>query len=59
MNGKQHAVLWLGLILILVRLMTTGQFSAIWQNVIANAGPVNVKPGKNTAHVPQYPIGVR
>ena len=30
MTGKQNAVMWLGLLLVTVRLFTTGQWSAIW-----------------------------
>lgn len=33
MNGKQHAVLWLGIILIGVRLFTTKQWSDIWGGI--------------------------
>jgi hypothetical protein len=32
-NGKQHAVLWLGLILIIVRLFTTEQWHDIWTSI--------------------------
>lgn len=35
MTGKQTAVLWSGLILIIVRLFTTGQWSALWSTVSA------------------------
>lgn len=34
MNGKQSAVLWLGLTLIVVRLFTTSQWKQIWTNTI-------------------------
>jgi hypothetical protein len=30
MSGSQHAVLWLGLSLIIVKLLTTGGWSAMW-----------------------------
>lgn len=33
MTGKQNAVMWLGFLLVLVRLFTTGQWSAIWSAV--------------------------
>ena len=35
MTGKQHAVLWLGLLLIMARLFTTHQWHEIW-GVIGN-----------------------
>jgi len=41
MTGKQTAVLWSGLILIIVRLFTTGQWSALWKTV-SNAPQNNV-----------------
>lgn len=37
MTGKQHAVLWLGLSLIVVRLFTTDQWSALWSVLHAGA----------------------
>ena len=33
MNGKQNAVIWLGLGLILARLFTTSQWAALWGTV--------------------------
>lgn len=33
MTGKQHAVLWLGLLLILVRMFTTKQWHDIWSGI--------------------------
>jgi hypothetical protein len=30
MTGKQNAVMWLGLLLIAVRMFTTGQWSQLW-----------------------------
>jgi hypothetical protein len=33
MTGKQSAVMWLGLLLIVLRLFTTGQWSALWDVV--------------------------
>ena len=37
MTGKQKAVLWLGILLIITRLFTTGQWSAIW-TALSNPG---------------------
>jgi hypothetical protein len=33
MTGKQNAVMWLGLLLIAVRLFTTGQWSQLWGTI--------------------------
>lgn len=33
MNGRQTAILWMGLILVLVRGITNGQFSLLWSTV--------------------------
>jgi len=33
MTGKQHAVLWLGLLLIAIRLFTTNQWRIIWTDL--------------------------
>jgi hypothetical protein len=32
-NGKQHAVLWMGILLIVVRMFTTNQWHEIWSAV--------------------------
>lgn len=34
MTGKQTAVLWMGLILIMIRLFTTGQWQSLWSTVV-------------------------
>lgn len=33
MTGKQSGVLWLGLLLVVVRLFTTNQWSELWSSV--------------------------
>lgn len=38
MSGKQHAVMWLGLTLILTRLFTTNQWSNIWGLLSSGGG---------------------
>jgi hypothetical protein len=69
MTGKQNAVMWMGLMLVLLRLFTTGQWSAIWSKTILNGGKTydtpkdksgkDVKPGykldKNGNQVPLGP----
>jgi hypothetical protein len=44
LSGNGHAVLWLGILLIGVRLFTTDQWSAIW-NVLTNGQPVTFSGG--------------
>lgn len=34
MTGKQHAVLWLGVLLVIVRFFGTNQFSLVWKGSI-------------------------
>lgn len=48
MNGKQHAVLWLGLLLIIVRAATSGVWSDIWKG-ISNGSPVNFSGGSSSS----------
>lgn len=48
MTGKAHAVLWLGFLLIGVRLFTTGQWSAIW-GALSNGSPVNFGGGSGSS----------
>lgn len=69
MNGKQNAVMWMGLTLILVRLFTTGQWKDIWSGTILNTSKTydtpkdksgkDLKPGfkldKNGNAVPLTP----
>lgn len=38
MTGKQQAVMWMGLILIVLRLFTTNQWSDIWKTVLKGGG---------------------
>lgn len=33
MTGKQSAVLWLGLLLVVLRMFTSGQFQLFWKTV--------------------------
>jgi hypothetical protein len=47
MTGKQHAVMWLGLLLVVVQFFTTNQFHLIWSDIIS--GPT---PGKILGKVP-------
>ena len=49
MTGKQQAVMWLGLTLILTRLFTTNQWKDIWATILkGNSGSSGVKiPGTN------------
>lgn len=39
MNGKQHAVLWLGFLLIAVRFFTTGQWTFLKQTTETGGSP--------------------
>jgi hypothetical protein len=39
-SSKQHAVLWLGMLLIIVRLFTTNQWSTLWKTVTTPSGLV-------------------
>ena len=38
MNSKQHAVLWLGVLLIIVRLFATTQWSTLWKTLSLSTG---------------------
>jgi hypothetical protein len=48
-NGKQHAVMWLGLVLIMVRMWSTGQAQAIWGQIVS---PGTTAPGAKTPTAP-------
>jgi hypothetical protein len=52
MTSKQLTVMWLGIILITARLLTTGQWSAIWGIIGNSSGSSNsgitVTPGVNS-----------
>jgi hypothetical protein len=49
MTGKQTAVMWLGLLLIAVRLFTTDQWESLWGTVKTggNPGGVSVNSGSS------------
>lgn len=47
MNGHQQAVLWMGLILIILKLFTTGQWSGLWAT-IGNGSPAVTSPAVGT-----------
>jgi hypothetical protein len=51
MSGKAHAVLWMGLLLIFVRIFTTGQWYAIW-GTLSDGTPVklNGSSGNSTTN---------
>lgn len=54
MSGKQHAVMWLGIVLIIVRLFTTNQWSILWSTFTTNpnpGGPGNT-PSNNMGSIP-------
>lgn len=55
MSGKQSAVLWLGLLLIVVRLFTTNQWSNLWGTVGTKVPSGSVNPP--AADVPD-PTGI-
>jgi len=38
MNGKQQAVMWMGLTLIILRLFTTSQWKDIWGTILKGSG---------------------
>lgn len=58
MTGKQNAVMWMGLMLILIRLFTTGQWSAIWTGtILAGSKAVATPKDKNGKDVkPGYKL---
>ena len=41
MNGKQQAVMWMGLTLVLLRLFTTNQWKDIWATILKGGGSTN------------------
>lgn len=51
MNGKQQTVIWMGLSLIFVRLITTSQGKILWQVITGGSG------GGNTSLGPSGEIG--
>lgn len=61
MTGKQTAVMWLGFMLILVRLFSTGQWDSIWATVTMHgagaASSGGAAPANNCAHTCRYVIG--
>jgi hypothetical protein len=55
MTGKQSAVLWLGLILIVTRLLTTSQWSELWGTLATKTPASNtnsVSPSNSGATAP-------
>ncbi len=50
MTGKQTAVMWLGLLLIITRLFTTGQWSHLWGSLTTNTagGTGSASSGKSS-----------
>lgn len=52
MNGKQHTVMWLGILLVTVRLFTTSQGKDIWK--LLTTGPA--KSSGNGSPIPPPPI---
>lgn len=51
MTGKQQTVMWLGLLLIVVRLFTTNQWSALWGTVKTGGNPGGVLVGSAASGV--------
>lgn len=45
MNGKQQAVMWMGLTLIALRLFTTSQWKDIWNTILKGGGGSSSKGG--------------
>lgn len=61
MTGKQEAVMWLGLTLIVVRLFTTSQWSDIWATLLKGAtkgggGPSVIPPPGPLLPIPEVPL---
>lgn len=48
MTPKQHAVMWMGLLLVLVKFFGTDQFHLIWSDIISGS-----QPGKLLGKVPR------
>jgi hypothetical protein len=51
MTGKQTAVMWLGLLLVAVRLFTTDQWDALWGTVKTGSKPGGVLVGSTASGV--------
>jgi hypothetical protein len=50
-QGKQNAVLWMGLILVLLRGITNGQFQTLWSTTVtAPAKPKSTTSSGTSAH---------
>lgn len=61
MNGKQNAVMWMGLTLIVVRLFTTSQWHDIWSTILKGAGkssggPSVIPPPGPLLPIPEVPL---
>lgn len=54
MTGKQHAVMWLGISLIIVRLFTSGQWQALWSTVTTS--PSSAKKSGGGGSIPDWLI---
>lgn len=54
MTGKQQTVMWMGLLLILLRLFSSGQWKAIWKTVLSGEGS-----GSGGSNFPLLPPPVR
>jgi hypothetical protein len=55
MTGKQAAVMWLGLILIMLRLFTTDQWHEVWGTLTTKTTSSNANPGVSDASVTTHP----
>lgn len=53
MTGKQNAVLWSGILLIIFRLATTGQWSVLWNTAAVKQGGTT----KGSANSSSSPAG--
>jgi hypothetical protein len=49
MRGRQTAILWMGLILVLLRGMTNGQFSLLWTTVETPTAASKTKTSSTTS----------
>jgi hypothetical protein len=57
MTGKQNAVLWSGLLLILLRMWATGQFQALWGTIVGTSGKSSSTVGSSPSSAQKPGMG--
>lgn len=53
MTKKQQAVMWMGLLLIILRLFTTSQWKSIWNTILQGSPAQDKRPGLKIPGLPK------